>query len=321
MAKTSVTLGIDIGGTNTKLGLVNSEGRCEVSKSIPTYADENLGTFLDHLFKTIEEITTPVADKFEVKAVGIGAPNANYYSGCIEEAPNLKWGKLVPLVEIVEERTKLPTVLTNDANAAALGEMLFGVAKNMKDFIVITLGTGLGSGIVVNGELVYGHDGFAGELGHVTVIPDGRDHTTGLKGTLETYVSATGMKRTVFELLSLRIYPSRLRDVSFNNLVAKDIAKAAEEGDKIALEAFEYTGKILGVALANSVAHLSPEAIILFGGLANSGDLLLDPTRLHFEANLLHVFRKKVKIMLSDLKGDNTAVLGAGALAWKSLEN
>ncbi len=320
MAKTAVTLGIDIGGTNTKLGLVNNAGRCVISKSIPTYAEENLDTFLDHLFKTVEEITEPVAEHFEIKAVGIGAPNANFYSGCIEEAPNLKWGKLVPLVEIVEEKIKLPTVLTNDANAAAIGEMLFGVAKGMKNFIVITLGTGLGSGIVVNGELVYGHDGFAGELGHVTVIPEGRDHTTGLKGSLETYVSATGIKRTVFELLSLRIHPSRLREVSFNNLVAKDIATAAQEGDLIATEAFEYTGKILGVALANSVAHLSPEAIILFGGLANAGDLLLDPTKKHFEKNLLHIFRNKVKITLSDLKGDNTAVLGAGALAWKNFE-
>ncbi len=319
MGKTSVTLGIDIGGTNTKLGLVNKEGKCIVSRSIPTHADEDLDIFLSELFSSIEEMAKPVADQVAIQAVGIGAPNANYYSGSIEEAPNISWGQHVPLVDIVKEKLGLPTVLTNDANAAAIGEQFFGVAKGMKNFIVITLGTGLGSGIVVNGELVYGHDGFAGELGHVTVIPGGRDHTTGLKGTLETYVSATGIKRTIFELLALRIHPSTLRDVSFNQLTAKDITEAALNGDLIAKEAFEYTGKMLGVALANSVAHVSPEAIILFGGLANSGELLLNPTKKYFEENLLHIFRNKVKILLSDLKGDNTAVLGAGALAWSAL--
>ncbi len=318
MSNTSVTLGIDIGGTNTKLGLVSADGHCVISRSISTHADGTLENFLQGLFRTIDEMTAATPD-CTVRAVGMGAPNANYHSGCIEGAPNIGWGKQAPLVERVQEKMKLPTVLTNDANAAAIGEMLFGVAKDMKNFIVITLGTGLGSGLVVNGELVYGHDGFAGELGHVTIIPDGRDHTTGLKGSLETYVSATGIKRTVFELLALRIHPSRLRDVSFNQLEAKTLTKAALQGDLIALEAFEYTGKLLGMALANAVAHTSPEAIILFGGLANSGDLLLRPTQKYFEAYLLPVYRGKVQLMLSDLKGDNTAVLGAGALAWKSI--
>lgn len=321
MINKDVTLGIDIGGTNTKLGLVNKLGYCLSELSIPTGADEPFENFLNKIVDSVEELKAAIDHEIEIKGVGIGAPNGNYYTGLIEEAPNLKWGDKVPVVKEMEARLQLPTTLTNDANAAALGEMQFGVAKGMKNFIVITLGTGLGSGIVVNGELVYGHDGFAGELGHTTVFPDqGRDLPTGQKGSLEAYVSATGIKRTIFELLAKRIYPSELRDMTYNQLEAKHITEAAKRGDKIALEAFDYTAKILGLKLADSIAHLSPEAIILFGGLANAGDLLLAPTKKYMNHYCLNIFRDKVKLMFSNLKGSNTAILGSSALAWTELE-
>jgi len=224
------------------------------------------------------------------------------------------------LVELFKSHFLLPVVLTNDANAAAIGEMVFGGAKKMKDFIVITLGTGLGSGIVVNGRLVYGHDGFAGEIGHTNVFPGGRQCGCGRRGCLETYVSATGIKRTVFDLLANSLEDSVLRTINFNDLTAEMIAKAAKEGDQIAKKAFDYTASILGQKLADSVAHTSPEAIFLFGGLSKSGDLLLVPTRKYLEENLLAVYRGKIKVLLSEMKEVNAAVLGASALIWDELD-
>jgi glucokinase len=256
----------------------------------------------------------------EIKGIGIGAPNGNYYEGTIENAANLNWKSVVPVTEKMKKYYPgMTIVLTNDANAAAIGEMVFGGAKTMKDFIVITLGTGLGSGIVVGGTLVYGHDGFAGELGHVNVCNKGRDCGCGRKGCLETYASASGIRRTVYWLLAERMIESELRSVCFNDLSAKMISEAALRGDKIALEAFDYTGFMLGSQLANTVATTSPEAVFLLGGLANSGDLIINPTKKYMEENLLPIFRNKVKIQSSSLPDMNAGVMGAGALAWNEL--
>ncbi|MEN7548283.1 ROK family protein [Rapidithrix thailandica] len=320
MSKKEVTLGIDIGGTNTKLGLVDRQGASIITDSIKTYAQEPADHFVPRLAEACFALINKVSDQVEVLAVGVGVPNGNYYHGTVEDAPNLRWGKYVPLAQMIQDAINLPVALTNDANAAAIGEKKFGVAKDFDDFVVITLGTGLGSGIYVNGSLVYGHDGFAGELGHTTVFLDGRDCPTARKGSLETYVSATGIKRTVFELLAKRIEPSVLRDYSYNMLEAKHITEAALDGDPIAIEAFDYTGRILGLKLSDAIAHTSPEAFILFGGLANAGDLILNPTKKYMEEYNLGIYKNKVKVLLSDLKGDNTAVLGASALAWDEYE-
>lgn len=255
----------------------------------------------------------------EIVGVGVGAPNGNYYNGTIENPPNLNWG-LVNVKEDIKKYINVPVAVTNDANAAALGEMKFGAAKDMKNFVEITLGTGLGSGIVVNGELVYGHDGFAGELGHTNVKQNGRLCGCGNKGCLETYVSAPGIKRTVFKLLSIVKSESNLRDVSFNNLDSKIIYDAAREGDIIALEAFDYTARILGLALADTVAYLSPEAIILFGGLANAGDLIIAPVKHYMEENLFGAFKNKVKIIPSGLPEGDAAILGSSALIWHEIK-
>jgi glucokinase len=252
--------------------------------------------------------------------IGIGAPNGNYYSGNIEYAPNLIWKGIIPLTEIIKSIFNLPVVLTNDANAAAVGEMVFGDAKEMDNFLMITLGTGLGSGLVVNGGLVYGHDGFAGELGHVCVKEDGRICGCGKRGCLETYVSATGIKRTVFELLAKEPDNSCFRAVTFNDLDAKQITIAANNGDPIAKKAFKNTGQILGKSLANTVAHISPEAIFLFGGLALAGKWIFDPTKKAMENNLMGVYKNKIQILPSALLHKNIAVLGAAALIWKELD-
>ena len=315
-------LGIDIGGTYTKYGIVDRQGNCLADSFINTDVHHEFDDYLKQLCDAISGTMKEIPGKVELRGVGIGAPNANYYRGTIEYPPNLSWKGIIP----VEEKMKayfpgIPIVLTNDANAAAIGEMVYGGAKEMKDFIVITLGTGLGSGIVVNGQLVYGHDGFAGELGHVNVKMRGRDCGCGRKGCLETYVSATGIKRTFFRLMAERTTESELRAISFNDLTAKMITDAARKCDPLALEAFEYTGKILGAKLADTVAHTSPEAIFLLGGLANAKELILDPTVRAMEDNLLPIFRKKVKVMLSALSDVNAGVMGASALAWKELEN
>lgn len=319
--KREAVVGIDIGGTFTKFGIVDKEGNCYFEGSVPTQSDENesVEAYVANLSTKIKSVIANFPD-LEIRGLGIGVPNGNYYKGTIEHAANLKWKGIVPLADLFRQYFTVPVVLTNDANAAAIGEMVYGGAKNMRDFIVITLGTGLGSGIVANGHLLYGHDGFAGELGHVTVYPEGRVCGCGRRGCLETYVSATGIKRTVFELLAQSMVDSPLRNIPYQELTAENIAKYAQLGDRIALEAFDFTAKILGQKLADAVAFTSPEAIFIFGGLAKAGDLLLAPTRKYFEESLLPVYRNKIKILLSEMTEVNAAVLGAGALAWSEIQ-
>ena len=314
-------LGIDIGGTNTKFGFVDFEGNVSGESSSPTWGYPEFDDYLRQLHKQIDAAKAFLGYESKIVGVGIGAPNGNNYTGTIEQAPNLEWKGVVPFVEKIKKYfPDTPVVLTNDASAAAVGEMTFGVAKGMKNFIVFTLGTGLGSGIVANGELIYGHDGFAGELGHIIVNPTGRVCGCGRKGCLETYVSATGIKRTVYKLIADHTKPSSLRGVAFDNLSAKMITDAALAGDFIAKEAFEYTGMVFGQKLADSVAHFSPEAIILFGGLVNAGEHLLKPTRHHMEDYMMNLYKGKVKLMVSGLQHKNAAVLGAASLAMKELE-
>jgi glucokinase len=319
MSKIDITLGIDIGGTNTVFGFIDKTGNIVAEESIPTHSSEEAEMLFGRLHIKIEEMLKGLPENYNFVGIGVGAPNANYYKGTVEQPPNLNWG-VVNIVEILKKYFDVPAAITNDANAAAIGEMKFGAAKGMKDFIVITLGTGLGSGIVADGDLIYGADGFAGEVGHVNVFIDGRQCGCGKKGCLETYASASGIRRTVFELLCNSIAPSSLRDLSFNQMTSKSIYEAAIKGDEIALKAFDYTGKILGLKLADSVAHTSPEAIILFGGLANAGDLITVPVKRYMEENLLPIFKNKVKIMLSGLPQGNTAILGASALIWNELD-
>ncbi len=320
MSKRDVALGIDIGGTNTVFGFVDKNGSCIMESCVPTKSQEPAENLFERLFKKVNETFTPFSKEYEWVGTGIGAPNANYYKGTVELPPNLNWGT-VNVLEIVKKYSFLPSAITNDANAAAIGEMKFGAAKGMKDFIVITLGTGLGSGFVSGGELIYGHDGFAGEFGHITAFPGGRECGCGRKGCLETYVSATGIRRTVFELMCDTVIPSRLRQVSFGDMTSKLIYEAALEGDKLALMAFDVTGKILGERLADAVTYTSPEAVILFGGLAGAGDLILKPVKEYMEAAMLNVFKNKVKILPSGLNSGNTAVLGAAALIWNEIDN
>jgi glucokinase len=320
MSDNTAALGIDIGGTNTKFGLVSKSGEIFFRKSMPTNGKQGAGKFFKTLCDAITNEFEPYKNKHKIAGVGIGAPNANYFSGKIEDPPNLPW-KTINVVREIQKYISAPVFVTNDANATALGEMYFGAAKGMKNFIVITLGTGLGSGIVIDGKLVYGEDGFAGELGHTCVSADGRSCGCGKKGCLETYVSATGIKRTVFHLLARMADDSQLRDITYHNLTAKKISELAERGDVIAKEAFEYTGRILGISLANAVAFSRPEAIILFGGLTEAGDLLFKPTREWFEKTLLNIYKGKVKILKSGLHAANAAILGASALAWNELES
>ena len=257
-------------------------------------------------------------DRGRIKGIGVGAPNGNVYTGNIEYAPNLPWKGIIPLARMLQDKFKIPVRLTNDANAAAVGEMMYGAAQGMKDFIMITLGTGVGSGIVANGQLIYGHDGFAGELGHTTIIPNGRLHPgTGKKGSLESYASATGVAQSAIEILETTDRPSLLRDIPKGALNSKAVFEAATKGDEVAKEVFAFTGKVLGMALANFVMFSSPEAIILFGGLTKAGDLILKPTREHMEANLIEVFQNKIKILVSHLKESDAAILGASALMWE----
>lgn len=318
MIKQEVTLGIDIGGTNTVFGFVDIEGNLISESSINTCPGQGAKDLISRLYTEINNIYEKISENYILRGIGIGAPNANYYKGTVENPPNLKWG-IVNIRELVNGFFDLPVAVTNDANASALGEMLFGAAKGMKNFIVITLGTGLGSGIVVDGKLMYGADGFAGEIGHTIYDPEGRSCGCGRRGCLETYASASGIKRTVMELFADSNEDSVLRSVNFNDLNSKMICSAAMSGDKIALEAFNYTGKVLGIKLADAVAHTSPEAIILFGGLAQAGDLIINPAKKYMEENLFHIFRNKVKIIPSGLTKGNTAVLGASALIWNEI--
>lgn len=318
MQSTSVTLGIDIGGTNTALGFVSAEGVIFHSTSIPTQAEQSADEYFPRLIGKIREQIKLLPDSSSLKAVGIGAPNANYYSGAVELPPNLNWGT-VNVVNTMKQHFDIPVVITNDANAAALGEMIFGVAKGMQNFVMITLGTGLGSGIVVNGKLVYGHDGFAGEVGHTIVDPNGRMCGCGRRGCLETYVSASGIKRTVFELLAQSTEQSSMRSKSFDELTSFDVFQAATNSDPIALEAFDQTAKVLALKLADTVAHLSPEAIVLFGGLAQAGSLILEPIKKYLEQYVLNIFKNKVQVLQSGLSEGSAAILGSAALAWEEI--
>jgi glucokinase len=315
-----VVLGIDIGGTFTKLGLVDREGRIMHENEVPTTGHENVDTYIAVLHNELKKSLKDLGEKCSVRGIGIGAPNGNFYSGTVEHAPNLDWKGIVPLVALVEKQFGIPAVVTNDANAAALGEMLFGHAKGCQNFIMITLGTGLGSGLVVNGDLVYGEDGFAGELGHLTVRENGRLCGCGKRGCLETYVSATGIKRTIFELLADENCHSEFRKIPFSKLKPKLITAMAEKGDPIAIKAFERTGNILGRSLADSVAHIRPASIFLFGGLAKAGKWIIDPTKRSMEQHLFPIYRDKIDIKPSALLKKNIAVLGAAALIWKHLD-
>ena len=316
---TDVTLGIDIGGTNTVFGIVTEKGEIVFKESIPTNGMEPAEDLFERIFNKFDESFKKHSSEYNLVGIGVGAPDGNYYKGSIENPPNLNWG-YVNVKEIVHKYHDIPAALTNDANAAAIGEMQFGAARGMKNFVEITLGTGLGSGIVVDGKVLYGHDGFAGELGHINAVRDGRRCGCGKKGCLETYASATGIIRTVSEMLATYRESSPLRDIPYSEISAKKIYDAASGGDKIAINAFKYTGKILGEALADAVAILSPEAIVIFGGLAQAGDFILEPTKKHMELNLLNNYKGKIKLINSGLSEGDAAVLGSSALIWNELK-
>jgi glucokinase len=313
----SLAIGIDIGGTGTKFGIVDRNGNVLFSGEMSTRGHTQLESFIDELHANLLVLIDKAGGSGRMRGIGVGAPNGNYYSGTVEYAPNLPWKGILPLAKLIQNRFQLPAILTNDANAAAIGEMMYGAAKGMKDFIMITLGTGVGSGIVANGKLIYGHDGFAGELGHTIIIPNGRYHEgTGKKGSLESYASATGVKLTAIEMLEQHPEDSLLRSEPRETLDSLKVYNAAIQGDKLAKDIFDFTGAILGMALANFVMFSSPEAIILFGGLTKAGDLILKPTRENMESNLIQVFQNKVKILISHLKESDAAILGASALVW-----
>lgn len=313
-------LGVDIGGTNTVFGIVDARGQVVASGSIKTKKHANFDDYIENLHQEVMRLLVANEAEDKIQGIGIGAPNANYYTGEIQNPPNLPWGPIIPLAEKVSKAFNgIPVAITNDANAAALGEMTYGAARGMKDFIMITLGTGVGSGIIVNGQLVYGHDGFAGELGHLVVKRNnGRICGCGRTGCLEAYCSATGVARTAREFIEIRNEPSVLRNLPIEDITSKDVYDAAVTGDKMAIEIFDYTAKILADALADMVAFSSPQAIILFGGLAKSGDLLLKPLKEEFEKALFPIFRGKTKIIISELKESDAAVLGASALGWEA---
>jgi glucokinase len=317
--KNKYAIGIDIGGTNTKFGIVDHRGDTLYRGVIATNKYEAIEPYLDELHEALSPAIEEAGGIDTIKGIGIGAPNGNYYSGTIEYAPNLKWKGIIPLAKLITQKFKVPAALTNDANAAAIGEMMYGAAKGMKDFIMITLGTGVGSGIVANGQLILGHDGFAGELGHAIVVPGGRMHwSTGFAGSLEAYASATGVAMTAIEFLKSRPgEKSSLREFAETDIDSRVVYDCAMKGDPIAKEVYAFTGKVLGEALANFVMFSSPEAIILFGGLTKAGDLIMKPTREHMENNLLPIFKNKVKLIFSELKEADAAILGASALVWE----
>ncbi|MEM8762199.1 MAG: ROK family protein [Bacteroidota bacterium] len=313
-----IVLGVDIGGTKTKVGLVDASGRCLEKTFFRTKEYPDLDDYLRQLHQTCDELLQQGGQDFNVLGCGIGAPNASSKNGTIENASNLLWKGTVPFLAKFKEKMDLPMRIMNDASAAALGEMLFGSAKNMTDFIAITLGTGFGAGIVANGQLIDGFDGFAGELGHVDMtMGDGRLTGLGVKGGLEAYVSATGLKRTIMYMLSKYLVDSRFRSVAFNDLHGEDISQAAEEGDPIALMSFDYTAKIMAQALANFTAFTQPEAFILMGGLTNSGKWIMEPLEKYFNEFLLEIYRGKVKLLMSGMEGKTAAICGAAALIWE----
>jgi len=312
-------IGVDIGGTNTKFGVVDKQGKILYQDRMLTNDANDVQDFVDELHQKLMPLIEKSGGIEKFAGIGVGAPNGNYYTGTIEYAANLKWRGIIPFAKITSEKFGIPVKLTNDANAAAMGEMMYGCAKGMKHFITITLGTGVGSGIVIDGKIVLGHDGFAGELGHTIIRPGGRLHKgTGIRGTLESYASATGVRETALEMLSDNPkVDSVLRDSSINDLItSQTVYEAAIKGDKIANDIFDYTGQILGEALANFVMFSSPEAIILFGGLTKAGNLILSPTKKAMEETLVQNFKNKVKILLSNLQEADAAILGASALVW-----
>lgn len=313
-----LAVGIDIGGTNTVFGIVDRRGNILQQGAISTRDHQDISLYIDALYKGLAPLLDKVGN--HIKGIGVGAPNGNFYHGTIEFAPNLPWQGVIPLANLIKERFGMNVEVTNDANAAAVGEMTYGAAKGIKDFVMITLGTGLGSGIVINGQLVYGHDGFAGELGHVIVEKEGRHCGCGRYGCLETYVSATGIVRTMLELLREKKTDSTLRCLKPHELNSKLICDEALQGDLLALEAVEFTARILGEALANYIAIAAPEAIILFGGLAKAGDLLIRPTLKYMNENVLKIWKDKVKLIASELKESDAAILGASALVWEMKE-
>ena len=314
----SYVIGIDIGGTNTVFGIVDARGTILYNGSIKTGDYEDVNDYVTALADGLKEVIEKAGGTGVIRGIGVGAPNGNYFTGCIEFAPNLPWKGNIELARLISEKTyNLPVRLTNDANAAAVGEMAYGVARGLKDFIEITLGTGLGSGIVVGGTVVYGHDGFAGELGHVIVRRNGRACGCGRNGCLEAYASATGVARTAREFLMTRTDSSLLRAINPEEITSKDVYEAAVKDDTLAQEIFEFTGGILGEALADFVAFTSPEAIVLFGGLTKAGDLILNPVKKSLDENVLKIYLGKTKILVSQLKESDAAVLGASALGWE----
>lgn len=321
MLTDDVVIGIDIGGTTSSFGFVDRTGRLTGEETLETQADQPAHTLVSRLSDSIGKLRSTLPPHTRVLAIGIGAPNANYLRGTVEHAVNLNWGATVNLADLFRQQFKLPVAVTNDANAAAIGELLFGGARGMKHAIVITLGTGLGSGFIVNGALLYGADGFAGELGHTTVNAGGRNCACGKQGCLETYVSAPGICRTFSELLERRTDLSSLRGLTDVSLTSKHIYEAACNGDSLAREAFDITARTLGMKLADAVAHTSPEAIFLSGGLAASGDLLIEPTRRYMETFLFTPYKGKVKVQRTELPEGSGAVLGAAALAWHEIDH
>lgn len=314
-------IGVDIGGTNTKWGLVNHRGEIMQKGDLRTDAHTTIEAFIDALYAILKPIIKKYSADGTIKGIGIGAPNGNYYSGTIEYAPNLHWKGIVPVTKLITKKFGLTSSLTNDANAAAVGEMTYGAARGLRDFIMITLGTGVGSGIVANGQLILGHDGFAGELGHTIIRPGGRKHWgTHLYGSLEAYASATGIALTAKELLQGGKEESLLRSYKGKELNSKAVYDCAMQGDEIAKEVYRFTGQILGEALANFIMFSSPEAIVLFGGVIKAGDLIMQPTKEHMEKNLLPIFQNKVRLIFSELQEADAAILGASALVWEMRE-
>lgn len=313
-------IGLDLGGTNSVFGIVDSRGDIKTTTAIKTQVYDKVEDYVNASVEALQPIIDQVGGIDKIKSMGIGAPNGNFYTGTIEFAPNLKWGHngIVPLASMFSEKLGVPVALTNDANAAALGEMTYGAARGMKNFIEITLGTGVGSGIVINGQLVYGCDGFAGELGHTIMVrgENARPCGCGRKGCLEAYCSATGVARTAREMLEKTKRPSLLRDLDPEIITSLDVSIAAGKGDELAKEIFDFTGKMLGEACADFAAFSSPEAFIFFGGLTKAGDLLMDPLKKAYDASVLNIFKGKAKFLLSSLDGSSAAVLGASAVGW-----
>lgn len=321
MAKPYV-IGIDMGGTNTAFGIVDARGTVIASSSIKTGKHSKIEDYIDELYTEIHRIMVANDAEGKINGIGIGAPNGNYFTGMIEDVINLPWPTPIPLAQLISDKFGIPCLITNDANAAAIGEMTYGAARGLKDFIMITLGTGVGSGIVVNGQMVYGHDGSAGELGHVIMKRNnGRMCGCGRAGCLEAYCSATGVARTAREFLEIRDEESLLRDYDIETITSKDVYDCAVKGDKLAIDIFNYTGTILGEALADFVTFSSPEAFVIFGGLTKSGDYIMNPIREAFDKNIMKVFKGKVKILISELKESDAAVLGASALGWEIKED